>query len=121
MICLMIFIKSRVNKIFFSLWFAVITICHHQIPVNIFLYCILRHGKCILAFSNILNNACMRSCLFQYLPGSSIFILFPFFNGTFRQHPAFILIFIILVQKQYFTTKDYHTTTTCCFYHCNTS
>ena len=52
----MVLIISGIHEIFFSLWLAVITVRHHQIPVYILGNDVLRDIECILTFSDILDN-----------------------------------------------------------------
>ena len=114
-------IISGIHKKFFPLWLAVITVCHHQIPVNIFLHGIFRNRKGIAALSYIFNNGSTDPCLFPHLAERSIFILFALLYGSLGQYPSFVSVPVIFVKNQYLSPKDYHTTTACCFDHCNSS
>ena len=67
----MILIISGIHKIFFPLWLAVITVCHHQIPVYILGNDVLRDIKCILTFTDIFDNGSIDTCFLQHLPGSA--------------------------------------------------
>ena len=117
----MVLIISGIHEIFFSLWLAVITVRHHQIPVYILGNNVLRDIECILTFSDILDNGSIDTRFLQYFPGSGIFILFASFYSSFRQDPALILVFVAFVQQQDLPAKDYHTATARCLNHCNSS
>lgn len=55
----MIFIISGIYKELFTLWLTVITVCHHQIPMYLFLHRIFWHSKAILALPDIFDYGCI--------------------------------------------------------------
>ena len=107
MIGLMILVKSGVHKILFSLRLTVITVCHHQIPVNFFLHDILRYVEGIFAFAHILDNGSSGTAFLQNLTERGLLKLLALLHGSFREYPSFIFIFIIFI---YFLYKYYHVT-----------
>ncbi len=66
MICFVKFVIPGIQKVFFPLWFTVVAVSHHQIPVYIFFYHILGRIKGVLALSNVLNDRSAYSGLFFY-------------------------------------------------------
>ena len=98
MIRFVVFIVSGIHEIFLALWFAVIAVAHHQIPVHFFLHDILRNIKSILAFSDVFDNRSLYTGFFLYFPRCSLLVLLTILNGSLRQYPSFILIPIVLVK-----------------------
>ena len=97
MIGLMILVKSGVHKILFSLRLTVITVRHHQIPVNFFLHDILRYVEGIFAFAHILDNGSSGTAFLQNLTERGLLKLLALLHGSFREYPSFIFIFIIFI------------------------
>ena len=121
MIGLMILVKSGVHKILFSLRLTVITVCHHQIPVNFFLHDILRYVEGIFAFAHILDNGSSGTAFLQNLTERGLLKLLALLHGSFREYPSFIFIFIIFIKQKDLPPKNYYTAAARCFYHCNSS
>ena len=121
MIGLMVLVKSGVHKIFLTLWFTVITVSHHQIPVYLLVHGILRYVKGILASADILDDGSSCSAFLKHLPKCRILILLSCLYRSLGQNPALVPVLEILVQKQYLPAENNHTATACCFYHCNSS
>ena len=105
MVSLMVLIVPRVNKILLTLWFAVIAVRHHQIPVDILCYGIFWHIKCILTLPYIFNYRCLYASFFQNFSGRRIFVLLSGFHSSFRQDPALVLVLVTFVQQQDLSTK----------------
>ena len=121
MVRLIKLVIAGIYKMLFPLWFTVIAVSHHQVPVNILLHHILRCIKGIGAFSDILDNGSTDAGFFFYFPKSRLLVLFSCFYSSLWQNPALILVLVILVENQNLAAKYNHTSTARCFYHCNPS
>lgn len=66
MIRLMKLVVSGICKVFLTLWFAVIAVRHHQIPMYIFFDNIFRYRKTVLTFADIFDDLCINTCLFLH-------------------------------------------------------
>ena len=53
MVGLIKLVVPRIHKILLALWFTVVAVRHHQVPVDVFLHHILGSVKGVLALSNI--------------------------------------------------------------------
>ena len=121
MICFVKFVIPGIQKVFFPLWFTVVAVSHHQIPVYIFFYHILGRIKGVLALSNVLDDRSAYSGLFFYFPKSRFFVFFASFYCSLRQDPALIFVLVILIQDQDLPSKYNHTAAARCLNHCNSS
>ena len=72
----MVLIVPGVRKELLPLWFAVIAVRHHKVPMNILQNYTLCSIEAILAFPDIFNYRCRGTGLFFYFPVSSLFSRF---------------------------------------------
>ena len=76
------FVISGIDKIFLPLWFTVIAVSHHQIPVHIFFHHILWRIERILALTDVFYDGGRYTCLLFYLPECRFFIIFTRFYSS---------------------------------------
>ena len=122
MICFVKFIIPGIQKVFFPLWFTVVAVSHHQIPVYIFFYHILGRIKGVLALSNVLNDRSAYSGLFFYFPKSRFFVFFASFycSPLGRTQPSYLSC-NFLYRTRIFPRNYNHTAAARCLNHCNSS
>ena len=99
MICLVVLVVTGVTEVFLSLWFAVITVRHHKVPVHILHDSILGRIESILALAYILDDLGLHACLFLDLAQRRLIKFFAFLYRSFRKYPSLLLILVILIQQ----------------------
>ena len=82
------FVISGIQKVLFPLWFAVIAVGHHQIPMYILFHNILWGIEGILAFSDIFDDGCADPGFFLDLSQRRFLIFLSSFYGSFGKNPA---------------------------------
>ena len=121
MVCLVELIIAGIQKVLFPLWFAVIAVCHHQIPVYTSFSTtswVYLKEYWLLPIYLIMDALTVSSFTSRRAVS---FILFASFYCSLRQNPSLILVLVILIKDEDFPSKYNHTAAARCFNHCNSS